>query len=104
MVQIYSRQHPGDDRLISLLGQQHDRELGFAALKGSSAKWLGENRAKLLGYWHKAMEISGNQYILTVIEPGVYADACVTLSVKLLIILPKKVIYSSQICRYRAMN
>jgi beta-lactamase class A len=79
MVQIYNRQHPGDDRLISLLGQQHDRELGFAALKGSSAKWLGEKTGQnswVIGTT-LAMEISGNKYILTVIDDGVYADAAI---------------------------
>jgi beta-lactamase class A len=79
MVQIYNRQYPGDDRLISLLGQQHDRELGFAALKGSSAKWLGEKTGQnswVIGTT-LAMEISGNKYILTVIDDGVYADAAI---------------------------
>jgi beta-lactamase class A len=79
MVQIYNRQHPGDDRLISLLGQQHDRELGFAALKGSSAKWLGEKTGQnswVIGTT-LAMEISGNKYILTVIDDGVYSDAAI---------------------------
>jgi beta-lactamase class A len=79
MVQIYNRQYPGDDRLISLLGQQHDRELGLAALKGSSAKWLGEKTGQnswVIGTT-LAMEISGNKYILTVIDDGVYADAAI---------------------------
>jgi len=79
MVQIYNRQHPGGDRLISLFGLQHDRELGFAALKGSSAKWLGEKTGQnswVIGTT-LAMEISGNKYILTVIDDGVYSDQAI---------------------------
>lgn len=79
MVQIYNRQHPGDDLLISLLGEQHDQELGFAALQGSPAKWLGEKTGQnswVLGTT-LAMEIAEKTYIITVIDDGLYSDQAI---------------------------
>ena len=79
MVQIYNRQHPGDDLLIALLGEQHDQELGFAALEGSPAKWLGEKTGQnswVLGTT-LAMEIAENKYIVTVIDDGFYSDMAI---------------------------
>jgi len=79
MVRIYNRQHPGDELLINLLGSQHDRELGFAALQGSAAKWLGEKTGQnswVLGTT-LAMEIAGKKYIVTVIDDGLYSDEAI---------------------------
>lgn len=79
MVQIYNRQHPGDDLLIALLAEQHDQELGFAALEGSPAKWLGEKTGQnswVLGTT-LAMEIAGKKYIVTVIDDGLYSDMAI---------------------------
>lgn len=79
MVQIYNREHPGDELLIGLLGQQHDQELGFAALQNSPATWLGEKTGQnswVLGTT-LAMEIAGKIYIVTVIDDGFYSDRAI---------------------------
>jgi beta-lactamase class A len=79
MVQIYNRENPGDDLLIGWLGQQHDQELGFAALQNSPATWLGEKTGQnswVLGTT-LAMEITGNIYIVTVIDDGFYSDMAI---------------------------
>ena len=79
MVQIYNREHPGDDLLIDLLGQQYDRELGFAALQNSPATWLGEKTGQnswVLGTT-VAMEITGKIYIVTVIDDGLYSERAI---------------------------
>ena len=92
MVQIYNRQIPGADTLIASLNRQHDRELGFAALQGTTAKWLGEKTgqtSEVLGTT-VAMEIAGKTYIVTVIDDGVYSDAnlrnCITQIVKYIVV------------------
>ena len=76
MVEIYNREHPGDEILITILGLQHDRELGYAALKGTNARWLGEKtgqNSSVLGTT-LAMKVAGQTYIVTVIDDGEYSD------------------------------
>lgn len=83
MVQIYNREIPGADTLIASLNRQDDRELGFAALQGTPAKWLGEKTgqtSEVLGTT-LAMEIAGKIYIVTVIDDGVYSDANIRTSI-----------------------
>jgi beta-lactamase class A len=70
MVQIYNHEIPGNSVLINALGQQYDRSLGFAALEGTEAKWLGEKTGEnslVLGTT-LAMSIDGDGYIITVID------------------------------------
>jgi beta-lactamase class A len=83
MVQIYNREHPGDDILRTILGLQHDRELGYAALEGKNARWLGEKtgqNSSVLGTT-LAMKVAGNTYILTVIDDGEYSEEAIRNSV-----------------------
>ncbi len=83
MVQIYNREHPGDDLLITILGLQHDRELGYAALEGKNARWLGEKtgqNSSVLGTT-LAMKVAGNTYIVTVIDDGEYSEEAIRKSV-----------------------
>lgn len=79
MVQIYNRENPGDELLIGLLGQQHDQELGFAALQNSPGTWLGEKTGQ--NSWALgttlAMELKGKIYIVTVIDDGLYSDQAI---------------------------
>uniref|UniRef100_A0A7C3VKG9 Serine hydrolase n=1 Tax=Planktothricoides sp. SpSt-374 TaxID=2282167 RepID=A0A7C3VKG9_9CYAN len=79
MVQIYNREHPGDDILISLLKHQHDREMGFAGLVNSSAHWLGEKtgQTSLVLGTTVAMEIAGAKYIVTIIDDGEYSELAI---------------------------
>jgi len=70
MVQIYNHEIPGNSVLINALSQQYDRKLGFAALEGTEAKWLGEKTGEnsfVLGTT-LAMSINGDGYIITVID------------------------------------
>ncbi len=70
MVEIYNRKHPGDEVLIEALKKQYDRLLGFAAAKGSPAQWIGEKTgqsSKVEGTT-AAFKISGQTYIITVID------------------------------------
>lgn len=67
MRQIYNRQYPGSDILIKALQDQHDRVLGYAALQGSGATWLGEKtgqNSRMLGTT-LAMKIKGEIYVMT---------------------------------------
>ena len=83
MVQIYNGEHPGDDLLRTILGLQHDRELGSAALEGKNARWLGEKtgqNSSVLGTT-LAMKVAGNTYILTVIDDGEYSEEAIRNSV-----------------------
>lgn len=67
MRQIYNRQYPGSDILIKALQDQHDRVLGYAALQGSGATWLGEKtgqNSRMLGTT-LAMKIQGEIYVMT---------------------------------------
>ncbi len=76
MLEIYNRELPGADFLVNILNHQHDHDLGFAALQGSTAKWLGEKtgqNADVLGTT-VAMEITGKIYILTVIDDVSYNE------------------------------
>jgi beta-lactamase class A len=79
MVQIYNREHSGDDLLITILGLQHDRDLGYAALEGTNARWLGEKTGQnsaVLGTT-LAMKVGGQTYIVTVIDDGEYSDEAI---------------------------
>ncbi len=70
MVQIYQHEYPGGGVLRQALKQQDDRVLGFAALQGSTAQWLGEKtgqNSQVLGTT-LALRISGEQYFVTVID------------------------------------
>lgn len=70
MVQIYNHEMPGNSLLIDALSRQYDRKLGFAALEGTQAKWLGEKTGEnslVLGTT-LAMSIDGEGYIITVID------------------------------------
>ncbi len=67
MRQIYNRKYPGSDVLIKALQDQHDRVLGYAALQGSGATWLGEKtgqNSRMLGTT-VAMKVKGEIYVMT---------------------------------------
>ena len=70
MVQIYNGETPGAKELIETLNGQYDRALGFAALQGTKAQWLGEKTGQnslVLGTT-LAMNIDGEAYVMTVID------------------------------------
>ncbi|HLO51033.1 MAG TPA: serine hydrolase [Kamptonema sp.] len=70
MVRIYNREMPGNGVLIEALSRQYDRNLGFAALQGTQAQWLGEKTGEnslVLGTT-LAMSINGEVYIITAID------------------------------------
>jgi beta-lactamase class A len=70
MVQIYNGETPGAKLLIETLNRQYDRALGFAALEGTKAQWLGEKTGQnslVLGTT-LAMSIDGEAYVMTVID------------------------------------
>ncbi len=72
MVQIYNGETPGAKLLIETLNGQYDRALGFAALQGTQAQWLGEKTGQnslVLGTT-LAMSIDGEAYVMTVIDTG----------------------------------
>ena len=72
MVQIYNGETPGAKQLIETLNGQYDRALGFAALQGTKAQWLGEKTGQnslVLGTT-LAMSIDGEAYVMTVIDTG----------------------------------
>jgi len=70
MVQIYNGETPGAKMLVETLNRQYDRALGFAALQGTKAQWLGEKTGEnslVLGTT-LAMSIDGEAYMMTVID------------------------------------
>ncbi len=70
MVQIYNGETPGAKLLIETLNHQYDRALGFAALQGTKAQWLGEKtgeNSQVLGTT-LAMSVDGEAYVITVID------------------------------------
>ncbi len=70
MVQIYNGETPGAKLLVETLNRQYDRDLGFAALQGTKAQWLGEKTGEnslVLGTT-LAMSINGEAYVMTVID------------------------------------
>lgn len=76
MVQIYNGETPGAKLLVETLNQQYDRALGFAALKGTKAQWLGEKTGEnslVLGTT-LAMDIDGEGYVMTVIDSRTSGD------------------------------
>jgi beta-lactamase class A len=76
MVQIYNREHLGDEILIRSLERQYDHELGFAGLEGGLGHWLGEKTgqtSRVLGTT-LAMNLFGETYIITVIDDGAYSE------------------------------
>lgn len=83
MLQIYNQEHPGAGVLIKILSLQRDRELGFAGLQGTNAKWLGEKTGQtssVLGTT-LAMNVASNIYIVTVIDDGNYTEEAIRNSV-----------------------
>ena len=76
MMQIYNREHLGDERLILALQGQYDRALGFAGIEAAVGNWLGEKTgqtSKVLGTT-LAMNLFGETYIITVIDDGYYSE------------------------------
>jgi beta-lactamase class A len=76
MIQIYNREHLGDERLILALQGQYDRALGFAGIETAVGNWLGEKTgqtSKVLGTT-LAMNLFGETYIITVIDDGYYSE------------------------------
>ena len=76
MVQIYNGETPGAKVLVETLNRQYDRDLGFAALKGTKAQWLGEKTGEnslVLGTT-VAMSIDGEAYVMTVIDSRTSGD------------------------------
>ena len=70
MVQIYNGETPGAKLLIETLNRQYDHALGFAALEGTKAQWLGEKtgqNSRVLGTT-LAMSIDDEAYMITVID------------------------------------
>ena len=83
MLQIYNQEHPGYGVLIKILSLQYDRELGFAGLEGTNAKWLGEKtgQTSLVLGTTLAMNLTGKIYIVTVIDDGDYTEEAIRNSV-----------------------
>ncbi len=80
MMQIYNRQHLGDERLILALESQYDRALGFAGIKSAIGNWLGEKTgqtSEVLGTT-LAMNLFGETYIITVIDDGYYRETTIS--------------------------
>ncbi len=76
MVQIYNGETPGAKMLVETLNRQYDRNLGFAALQGTKAQWLGEKTGEnslVLGTT-LAMSIDGEAYMMTVIDKSSGSD------------------------------
>jgi beta-lactamase class A len=76
MVQIYNGETPGAKLLVETLNRQYDRNLGFAALQGSKAQWLGEKTGQnslVLGTT-LAMSIDGEAYMMTIIDKSSGSD------------------------------
>lgn len=76
MVQIYNGETPGAKMLVETLNRQYDRNLGFAALQGTKAQWLGEKTGEnslVLGTT-LAMSIDGEAYVMTVIDQSSGSD------------------------------
>lgn len=70
MVKIYNQETPGSKELKEALSRQRDRKLGFAALEGKKAKWLGEKTGEnslVLGTT-VALSVDGEPYIVTIID------------------------------------
>jgi len=83
MVQIYNGETPGAKVLVETLNRQHDRELGFAALQGTKAQWLGEKTGEnslVLGTT-LAMSIDGEAYVMTVIDSRTSGDTQIRQSI-----------------------
>ncbi len=83
MVQIYNGETPGAKLLVEILNQQYDRKLGFAALQGTDAQWLGEKTGEnslVLGTT-LAMSIDGEAYIITVIDSRSSGDTEISRSI-----------------------
>ncbi len=76
MVRIYNGETPGAKMLVETLNRQYDRNLGFAALQGTKAQWLGEKTGEnslVLGTT-LAMSIDGEAYMMTVIDKSSGSD------------------------------
>lgn len=74
--QIYAGNVPGAEILQNALGNQKDRQLGYAALQDSPATWLGEKtgeNAFVLGT-SVIFQVKANTYVLTIIDQGKTGD------------------------------
>lgn len=76
MLQIYNYEIPGAEVLVEALSRQYDRVMGYAALQGTEAQWLGEKtgeNSKVLGTT-LAFNYADDIYAITVIDnrPGTY--------------------------------
>ncbi len=70
MVEIYNYEHPHSELLIDALGHQYDREIGYQALQGLKAQWLGEKtgqNSRVIGTT-LAASIDGERYIITITD------------------------------------
>ena len=70
MVKTYNHEYSGSEALIEALNRQYDRAIGYAALEGLKAEWLGEKtgqNSRVLGTT-LAVSIDGERYIITVID------------------------------------
>lgn len=70
MVKIYNYEHPNSELLIEALSHQYDREIGYQALEGLNAQWLGEKtgqNSRVIGTT-LAASIDGERYIITITD------------------------------------
>ncbi len=70
MLQIYNYEIPGAEVLVEALSRQYDRVMGYAALQGTKAQWLGEKtgeNSRVLGTT-LAFNYAGDIYAITVID------------------------------------
>lgn len=70
MVEIYNYEHPHSELLIEALSHQYDREIGYQALEGLKAQWLGEKtgqNSRVIGTT-LAASIDGERYIITITD------------------------------------
>lgn len=70
MLQIYNYEIPGAEVLVEALSRQYDRVMGYAALQGTEAQWLGEKtgeNSRALGTT-LAFNYGGDIYAITVID------------------------------------
>jgi len=70
MIKIYNYEYPDSELLIEALSQQYDREIGYMALEGLNAEWLGEKtgqNSKMIGTT-VAASIDGERYVITITD------------------------------------
>ncbi|MEB3341910.1 MAG: serine hydrolase [Okeania sp.] len=84
MVRIYSNLHLTHYKLLAtLLAQQHDHDLGFTALENTKVQWMGEKTGQNAGVLGTtlAIKVSGEIYIITVIDDGDYSEIALRKSI-----------------------